>query len=67
MSKKVKTIFSQAKIKQIMQKDDEVGKISASVPIMIARATELFLKDLVHDMCQIVETRGGKSALPMHL
>ena len=32
----------QARIKKIMQSDEDVGKVAAAVPVIISRALELF-------------------------
>ena len=45
-------VFSKSRIKQILFNDEEVGKISATVAVIISRATELFLEDLVKQALQ---------------
>jgi len=45
--KKYKTRFPMARIKKIMQSDEEVGKIALATPILISKALELFMRDLI--------------------
>jgi histone H3/H4 len=66
-SKKIRTFLPKAKIKQMMQKDEDVGKISADVPIMISRGLELFLEQLVQQAHQIAANRGSKILSAQHL
>lgn len=67
MSKKVRSFFAKSKIKQMMQRDDEVGKIAADVPLMISRGLELFLMDLVKQAHDVASTRGARTLLPQHV
>lgn len=39
--------FPTARIKRIMQSDEDVGKISTYAPVVLGKATELFLVELV--------------------
>ncbi|XP_053192048.1 dr1-associated corepressor [Scomber japonicus] len=39
--------FPPSRIKKIMQKDAEVGRIAMAVPVIISRALEMFLKSLL--------------------
>jgi histone H3/H4 len=40
-------LFPVSKIKQIMQQDDDVGRIDSAVPVMMSKAVELFVRELV--------------------
>ena len=40
------TKFQSPKIKRIMQKNKEIGKIQRDVPILVGRAVNHFIKDL---------------------
>lgn len=51
--------FLAAKIKKLMQKDDDVGRISATVPFMIARSVELLLKKICERSGEIAKGRGA--------
>lgn len=50
-----------------MQADEDVGKIAQSTPIVVSRALELFLKDVVTEACGVVRQSGGKKVLPLHV
>eukprot|EP00158_Paraphelidium_tribonemae_P008105 Partr_v1_DN28477_c4_g1_i1_m41121 putative protein 1 (negative cofactor 2 alpha) len=51
MAKKWKTKFPMARIKKIMQKDEEIGKLAAAVPVLVSKAVELFLQSLIESCC----------------
>jgi nuclear transcription factor Y gamma len=47
-----------ARIKKIMKLDDDVKMISAEVPILFAKAAELFIQELtIHSWLQTEESR----------
>eukprot|EP00879_Flechtneria_rotunda_P007585 GHRR01007956.1.p1 GENE.GHRR01007956.1~~GHRR01007956.1.p1 ORF type:complete len:287 (+),score=125.47 GHRR01007956.1:347-1207(+) len=56
-----------ARIKKMMQTDDDVGKISQATPIMIARAMELFLQRLCSNAADIAASRKAKTLTTSHL
>ncbi|KAB5591198.1 hypothetical protein CTheo_5372 [Ceratobasidium theobromae] len=56
-----------ARIKKIMQKDDEVGKVAQATPIVISKALELFMADLVQESSNITVQRGAKRLEAYHL
>jgi hypothetical protein len=59
--------FPAARIKRIMQDDDNVGKIAAPVPPMVSRAAELFLK-AVADACRShLDDKATSTITPGHL
>ena len=51
--------FLAAKIKKVMQKDDDVGRISATVPFMLAKSVELLLKKICDRSGEIAKERGA--------
>lgn len=57
----------QARIKKIMQSDEDVGKVAAPVPVIISRALELFVETLLKNINGIVAERGAKTLTPSHL
>eukprot|EP00474_Spongospora_subterranea_P006975 CRZ07433.1 hypothetical protein [Spongospora subterranea] len=67
MTSKMRTAFPKTKIKQIMQLDDDVGKIAADVPIMISRAVELFLKELLQNAAKVASDRSNGIIQAGHL
>lgn len=48
IDKKKRFRFPTARIKRIMQSDDGIGKISTYAPVVLGKATELFLIELVN-------------------
>ncbi|XP_019204693.1 dr1-associated corepressor homolog isoform X3 [Oreochromis niloticus] len=51
------TYASLLRIKKIMQKDTEVGRMAMAVPVIISRALEIFLKSLLTKTCVITESK----------
>ncbi|CEL57116.1 DNA polymerase epsilon subunit C OS=Schizosaccharomyces pombe (strain 972 / ATCC 24843) GN=dpb3 PE=1 SV=1 [Rhizoctonia solani AG-1 IB] len=66
-NKNKQTRFPVARIKKIMQKDDEVGKVAQATPIVISKALELFMADLVQEASNITIQRGAKRLEAYHL
>jgi hypothetical protein len=67
MKKKYKTRFPMARIKKIMQTDEEVGKIALATPILMSKAVELFVIDLVKKVGEVTEKRNSNLVTPFHL
>ncbi|KAN0111844.1 Histone-fold-containing protein [Russula decolorans] len=61
------TKFPVARIKKIMQKDEEVGKVAQATPIVISKALELFLQLVVDEAARVTTTRGSKKVEAYHL
>ncbi|XP_059209100.1 dr1-associated corepressor isoform X2 [Centropristis striata] len=45
-----------SRIKKIMQKDAEVGRMAMAVPVIISQALEMFLKSLLTKICLITQS-----------
>ncbi|MFS7988282.1 putative transcription factor Hap3/NF-YB family [Helianthus anomalus] len=67
MKKKLDTRFPAVRIKKIMQTDEDVGKIAMAVPVLVSKALELFLQDLVDRTYDITVHRGAKTVNSLHL
>jgi hypothetical protein len=73
MKKRSELRFPSARVKKIMQTDEEVGKIAQATPVLVSKAVELFLQDLCQKTFQIAEQTankkgsGGKTLTPAHL
>uniref|UniRef100_A0A3N7FHW1 Transcription factor CBF/NF-Y/archaeal histone domain-containing protein n=1 Tax=Populus trichocarpa TaxID=3694 RepID=A0A3N7FHW1_POPTR len=67
MRKKLDTRFPAARIKKIMQTDEDVGKIAMAVPLLVSKALELFLQDLCDRTYEITLKRGAKTLNSLHL
>ncbi|CAF1284897.1 unnamed protein product [Adineta ricciae] len=65
--KKPNTLFLPARIKRLMQKDEEVGKLSATVPVIAARALEQFLEELITKTALITSSLQAKTLTPDHI
>ena len=57
----------QARIKKIMQSDEEVGKVAAAVPVIISRALELFVENMLKKANEVTSRRGARTLTPSHL
>ncbi|BFU23644.1 CBF/NF-Y transcription factor family protein [Entamoeba histolytica HM-1:IMSS-B] len=67
MKRNTATLLPAARVKRIMQEDEDVGKMSGNVPMVIARATELFLVDLIKKTNTVAEEKKSKSVNLSHL
>ncbi|KAJ4771870.1 hypothetical protein LUZ62_038363 [Rhynchospora pubera] len=67
MRKKLDTRFPAARIKKIMQADEDVGKIAMAVPVLVSKALEMFLQDLCDRTYSITLQRGMKTMSSQHL
>lgn len=65
--KKYNARFPPARIKKIMQTDEEIGKVAAAVPVIISRALELFLESLLRKACNVTQSRNAKTMTTSHL
>ncbi|KAI2466594.1 hypothetical protein F4781DRAFT_349842 [Annulohypoxylon bovei var. microspora] len=56
----VKTKFPTARIKRIMQADEEVGKVAQQTPIAVGKALELFMVQLVRKSADVAKEKNSK-------
>ncbi|KAL6694703.1 DNA polymerase epsilon subunit C [Trichoderma pleuroticola] len=56
----VRTKFPTARIKRIMQADEEVGKVAQQTPIAVGKALELFMIQLVTKSADVAKDKGSK-------
>ncbi|KAI0984889.1 hypothetical protein GJ496_005133 [Pomphorhynchus laevis] len=59
--------FPPARVKRIIQKNEKIGKLSSCVPVMVSRALEQFIEQLVGSACEITLSRGAKTLTPLHI
>ncbi|XP_041827097.1 dr1-associated corepressor [Melanotaenia boesemani] len=59
--------FPPSRIKKIMQKDTEVGRIAMAVPVIISRALEMFLKSLLTKTCLITQSKFSSVISVAHM
>eukprot|EP00892_Ulva_mutabilis_P006062 jgi/Ulvmu1/3828/UM018_0040.1 len=56
-----------ARIKRMMQADEDVGKIAGPTPVLISRALEVFLKDLCEGASDVAVERQARTLTPGHM
>ncbi|XP_023807524.1 dr1-associated corepressor [Oryzias latipes] len=59
--------FPPSRIKKIMQKDAEVGRIATAVPVIISRALEMFLESLLTKTCLITQSKLSSAVSVAHM
>ncbi|GAA6007962.1 hypothetical protein JCM10207_006981 [Rhodosporidiobolus poonsookiae] len=59
--------FPLARIKKMIQADEDVGKVAQATPIVVSKALELFLGTLVQACVKDAEERGSKKLTPYGL
>ncbi|XP_029937972.1 dr1-associated corepressor isoform X2 [Myripristis murdjan] len=59
--------FPPSRIKKIMQKNTEVGRIAMAVPVIISRALEMFLKSLLTKTCLISQSKHSAVISVAHM
>ncbi|CCH63052.1 hypothetical protein TBLA_0J00520 [Henningerozyma blattae CBS 6284] len=57
---RVKTHFPPAKIKKIMQTDEDIGKVSQATPVLAGKALECFIALLVQRSCAAAGEAGAR-------
>ncbi|KAL6073179.1 Negative cofactor 2 complex subunit alpha [Balamuthia mandrillaris] len=67
MKKKYQTKFPMARIKKIMQSDEEVGKIAMATPILMSKSLELFMQDLINEIAAVTKEKKGATMTLPHL
>ncbi|XP_064403699.1 dr1-associated corepressor-like [Halichondria panicea] len=65
--KKFESTFPAARIKKIMQLDDDVGRVASSVPVVISRAVEIFLESLLTRAADYADSRKAKTLTVSHM
>lgn len=57
--RQMKTHFPSARVKKLMQSDEDIGKVAQATPLVVGRAVELFMCTLVEKALE--ESRKGHS------
>lgn len=60
MFDKIKTHFPPAKVKKIMQTDEDIGKVSQATPVIAGRSLEFFIALLVKRSSDVAKQMGCK-------
>lgn len=64
---KIKTHFPAARIKKIMQSDDDIGKVAQATPVVVGRALEIFMANLVEASIIEAKKNGVKRISASHI
>ncbi|RLV96328.1 DNA polymerase epsilon subunit C [Spathaspora sp. JA1] len=64
---KIKTHFPAARIKKIMQSDEDIGKVAQATPVIIGRALEIFMANLVEVSILEAKKQGVKRISASHV
>ncbi|KAN0065613.1 hypothetical protein ACQY0O_000739 [Thecaphora frezii] len=59
--------FPVARIKKIMQADEDVGKVAQATPVLISKALELFMASIVEETVKETRSRGAKKMSVYHV
>ncbi|KAI9891709.1 MAG: hypothetical protein M1814_002459 [Vezdaea aestivalis] len=63
----IKTKFPVARIKRIMQADEDVGKVAQVTPVAVSKALELFMIAIVFGAADEAKARNSKRVTAVHL
>jgi Dr1-associated corepressor len=65
--KKGTSAFPVARIKKMMQADDDVGKIATLTPTLVGKALECMIEDILTAAAAVTHEKRGKTIQPAHL
>ena len=54
-------------VKRIIQQDEDIGKMGAAVPVMVARMSEIFVRRLLEQSGKVMEGRGSRTLAVEHM
>ena len=61
MKKKEDFKIQPVKVRRIMMQNEEVGRVDASCPLILSKATELFLNEVLQKALVLAQKKGSKS------
>jgi hypothetical protein len=64
---KIKTHFPAARIKKIMQSDEDIGKVAQATPVVVGRALEIFMANLVEAAVSEAKKNGVRRIGASHV
>lgn len=64
---KIKTHFPAARIKKIMQSDEDIGKVAQATPLVVGRALEIFMTNLLVISIQQAKKSGSRRLNASHI
>ena len=60
--------FPAPRVKKIMQADEDVGKVAQTAPVVVSKAVELFLLDVLKNSQEITENEfNAKTISPLQI
>lgn len=62
-----KSKFPIARIKKIMQADEEVGKVAQITPVVVSKALELFMQSIVDATVKQARAKQAKKVTVLHM
>lgn len=65
--RKGNSAFPVARIKKMMQSDDDVGKIATVTPVLVAKALECMMEHVLTEAADVARRRQTKTVTPQHL
>jgi len=66
LQKKRKTRFPISRIKKLIQLNENIGKTTSTVPVVISRAIELFMEDLIEKMIKEAKNEDSTKLVETH-
>lgn len=64
---RIKTHFPAARIKKIMQSDEDIGKVAQATPVVVGRALEIFMANLVETAIIEANKAGVRRIAASHI
>jgi histone H3/H4 len=59
-----KPAFPAARLKRLLQEDEEIGRVSKTAPVLISKAIELFLGDIIAQSASCTKSKKRKVITP---
>jgi len=59
--------FPLPRIKKIIQQNEDIGKVSHSIPFLVSKSLEMFLSELIKKSAQLAKDKESSKLTPFHL
>ncbi|GMM35458.1 negative cofactor 2 transcription regulator complex subunit [Saccharomycopsis crataegensis] len=63
----IKTHFPAARIKKLMQSDEDIGKVAQATPVVVGKALEIFMCSLIEKSCEEARKAGSRRIGAQHV
>ena len=67
LQRKKKTRFPISRIRKLIQQNEDIGKTTATVPVVLSKSIELFLVDLLEKTAKQAEKSGSSKITATHI